>query len=431
MREVIQIAEWGKVELPPRFDNPKTKARLLRQAASPFGNALVLRGQNLYAQGLVGVIDAGPLQLQIVPKVYTGSTAGQDASLLLELFLLNAPPSGVAVVQATTETHHATILEPLIRHFANALERLLRTEGIPRRYEERAEESSTLRGRVDLPKLARRGPAYSHRLPIVHYPLQGDNALSRVLRALAVNLAQRSSVAHTKATLYRCVNLLDQAGIETLRPALIGAVKLTRYESPWIEFLGLAALLAAGISPDPVRPGEGSTTGILLPLERLFENALREALRKVKHKAPLRVSHEPGSLRLFKGLDGSREMLTLKPDLVLRDQSGEPRVIADAKWKRLKPDRPSLGLEPADAYQIVVYVHRYSVSRGALFYPASEPIAGTWQSTTLAVLGEHDWKIDVVEVDVVRLLAAVRARADQDVLADLSNLMAFLGAGAT
>jgi len=225
--------------------------------------------------------------------------------------------------------------------------------------------------------------------------------------------------------------LLDQAGIETLRPALIGAVKLTRYESPWIEFLGLAALLAAGISPDPVRPGEGSTTGILLPLERLFENALREALRKVKHKAPLRVSHEPGSLRLFKGLDGSREMLTLKPDLVLRDQSGEPRVIADAKWKRLKPDRPSLGLEPADAYQIVVYVHRYSVSRGALFYPASEPIAGTWQSTTLAVLGEHDWKIDVVEVDVVRLLAAVRARADQDVLADLSNLMAFLGAGAT
>src|SRR5882724_3296171 len=75
MREVIQIAEWGKVELPPRFDNPKTKARLLRQAASPFGNALVLRGQNLYAQGLVGVIDAGPLQLQIVPKVYTGSTA--------------------------------------------------------------------------------------------------------------------------------------------------------------------------------------------------------------------------------------------------------------------------------------------------------------------------------------------------------------------
>jgi hypothetical protein len=47
------------------IDSLLGKARLQRQAASPFGNALVLRGQNLYAQGLAGVIDAGPLQLQI------------------------------------------------------------------------------------------------------------------------------------------------------------------------------------------------------------------------------------------------------------------------------------------------------------------------------------------------------------------------------
>ena len=430
MPEVIQVAEWGRVELPPRFDNPSTKTRLQRRATTSFGDALVYRGRHLYAQGLVGVIDAGPLQLQIVPKVYADSTAGQDASLLLELFLLNAPPSSVAVVHATTETHRATVLEPLIRYFATALERQLRTEGVPRRYEAKAEESSTLRGRVDLPKLARKGPAYSYRLPIVHYPLQGDNALTRLLRGLAVYLAHRSYVAHTKATLYRCVDLLEQAKTEALSPALIDAVHLTRYEAPWKAFLELAALLSVGMSPNPVRPGEDTTIGVLLPLERLFENALREALRNAEQATPLRVSQKPGSLRLVKALGDSREMLTLKPDLIFRDEVGESKAIGDAKWKRLRPDKRGLGLSPADAYQIVAYVHRYSVSRGALFYPAIEPITGTWRSSTWTVLGEHDSTIDIVEVDVAKLLTAARARANQGVIADLARLLVFLAADA-
>jgi 5-methylcytosine-specific restriction enzyme subunit McrC len=425
MQQVIQVAEWGKVELPPHFDNQRTKARLQRGGTTSFGNALILRGRHLYAQRLVGVIDAGPLQLQIVPKVYANSTAEQDAGLLLELFVMNAP-SRVAVVQAETMAHRASVLEPLIRYFATILERHLRTEGIPRRYEERSEQSSTLRGRVDLSKLAKTGPVYSYRLPIVHYPLQVDNPLSRVLRALALELARRSGVAHTKATLYRCAALLGQAKRETLRPALIKAVHLTRYEKPWKAFLELAALLAAGTAPNPVRPGEGSTTGILLPLELLFENALREALRKAAQTTPLHVSQGPGSLRLIRALNGSQEMLTLKPDLIFRDEIGTPKVLGDVKWKRIQFNRRSFGLTPGDAYQILAYIHRFSAKRGVLFYPASEPIAGTWRGSTWTVLGQHDRTVDIVEVDVARLLAAARVRADQDVLVDLSRLVVHL-----
>lgn len=427
MPEIIQVPEWGKVELPTALDNSRSKALLLRRSASSYGPALVTRGRHMYAQGLVGVVDAGAVQIQIVPKVYVSSSDEEDASLLLELFMLSAPSKGVEIVRAATRVHEATVLEPLIRHFAATLERQLRLEGVPRRYEAQAEESPTLRGRVDLPKLVRRGPAYSHKLPIVHYPLQSDNSLSRVLLALALNLTRRSRVAHTKATLYRCAALLDQARAETLQPALVNAVNLNRYESAWKELLDFAALLASGTSPNPVLPGEGSSTGVLLPLERLFENARRSALLKVPPTCSLRLSPDPASARLMNDLNKSRTIMTIRPDLVFRDVEGNAPVVCDAKWKRLQLSRPSLGLSPGDIYQMVTYVHRYSARHGALAYPAADPIPTTWRSSTWSVPGRYSQTLTIVEIDVARLLAAARARPDSAVIEDLARLVAFLG----
>lgn len=65
MQEVIQVAEWGKVELPIVLTTRRQRRVYNGKLLPRSENALVLRGQDLYAQDLAGVIDAGPLQLQI------------------------------------------------------------------------------------------------------------------------------------------------------------------------------------------------------------------------------------------------------------------------------------------------------------------------------------------------------------------------------
>jgi len=45
--------------------------------------------------------------------------------------------------------------------------------------------------------------------------------------------------------------------------------------------------------------------------------------------------------------------------------------IADAKWKRLNPQKQNLGIDPADIYQLLAYSVRYGCGRLELVYPRS------------------------------------------------------------
>ena len=423
MHSLIEVAEWRQVRLPPHLDTVRVKHRLLRRGATPAGDALVMRGRNIYAQGLAGIVDIGPLQVQIVPKVYADSPASEDAKLLLDLFVAHALPSGVTIVPAATKADHASVLEPLIRHSALQLERELRTEGVPRRYEVRDEESVTLRGRIDFARLASRGPGRELRLPISHYPLQGDNRLTRVLRALAVTLARLSAVARTKASLFRSMDILSEARPEELRPELFFGLELNRLEARWSPFFELAALLASDLSPNPVSPGRAGNAGILLPLDRLFESALREAFRRASRSTPWRVRPSPGNVHLM-GVPGeSTEILKLRPDLIFEDDANSVTLVADAKWKRIGREKKNLGIKAADAYQIAAYVQRYGVMKGALFYPSEAPIDGTFRRTTWNLLGMAGRTVDIVEVDVAKIIRATKPHGDDQAVLDLSGLL--------
>lgn len=427
MRQLVQVTEWDRVRLPAEVDNPRMRRLIQTRAVTPFGDALVNRGRHLYAQGLAGMIDAGPVQIQIVPKIYWDSTTSEDAAVLLELFLLTARMRGVTIVPAATEAYRAPILEAVIQHVAATLERQLRAEGVPRRYAVQSEVGSTLRGRIDLAKVARRGPAQAHRLPITHHPLQGDNDLTRLLRSLALALAARSTIARSKAALYRCAGMLDEARTEPLTPALVSRVRPSRLEAHWSPFVELAELLTLGMAPNPIRPGDEGSVGLLFPLERLFENALREAMRMAVRGGAMRLSEQGRRLRLF-AAPNDREIFPLKPDLVLNEAvTGRAGVVGDAKWKRLLSTRSNLGVTVADAYQILAYMRRYSVRRGALFFPSAVPLADTWRRTTWSELGDDDHIVEIVEVDVVRVLGATK-RHGTEALADVSRLIAELSA---
>ena len=119
----------------------------------------------------------------------------------------------------------------------------------------------------------------------------------------------------------------------------------------------------------------------------------------------------------------STEILKLRPDLIFEDDANSVTLVADAKWKRIGREKKNLGIKAADAYQIAAYVQRYGVMKGALFYPSEAPIDGTFRRTTWNLLGMAGRTVDIVEVDVAKIIRATKPHGDDQAVLDLSGLL--------
>lgn len=402
-KPLVQVQEWRPLVLPDGLDTPVVRQRVLRAGESEIGSAFSLRRGRLYARGLVGLVDAGPLQVQVIPKLYDDSKAGEDALMLLELLARTALPKRAAVLPSAAQLSHLPVTEPMFRHIAELLqERLL--QGVPRRYTPIDELSSTLRGRVDLGRVARRHLGAQHLIPVRHAPLQQDNPLSRVLRALADRLSMMTRVGRTRASLNRSSEALHAARRSPLTRPLVEAVQLSRLEQEWEPLLDFARLLVASASQDIARGGTHSGCGLMFPLDGLFETLIRNALRHALMGTAYRLRGGKMVGRLLRRATDDREIFALKPDvLVDHYPGGGLAFVGDAKWKRLDPGRASLGLKEGDLYQILAYMRRTKATSGALFFPRGDRTQDVLRKHELEVLtgGEKLW---VIEVRVESLL---------------------------
>jgi hypothetical protein len=68
-RTVVRARETERLELPPGYDTPRFRERLLRATAGlPFEVFRIDRG-GLSVRGAVGLLEVGDLQLELRPKV--------------------------------------------------------------------------------------------------------------------------------------------------------------------------------------------------------------------------------------------------------------------------------------------------------------------------------------------------------------------------
>src|SRR4051812_26585493 len=181
-RPVLSVLEWGEIVLPASLNTSVVKKRLVRAGDTALGESIRFSRGRLFANGLVGLVSSCDVQIQILPKVGTVSDPNRGLKLLQNLlsieldFLPNVRDDSVQQVDTT-------LFEFLIGGFARKL--LAQLEyAAPRRYYPLIEELSTIRGRIDLDHQARTAPGARIRVLVPHAPLQGDNALSRLIKSV-------------------------------------------------------------------------------------------------------------------------------------------------------------------------------------------------------------------------------------------------------
>jgi 5-methylcytosine-specific restriction enzyme subunit McrC len=372
----LTVFERDRLDIPPGAAGLRAKARLLGIAVGG-KQAFTFRKGAVYATDFVGAVDLGDLKIEILPKPYGIKTAPDARHLLFNLLRWagdDVRPTWLATGSSSRETNLLEIVER--RAAAELLQRL--EVGVPRRYQEMNERTSTLRGRIQLSDYSRQLPSDSHLLPVRYFPLVANNELGRLLRALATTLRNRATSYGARRDLDRCLDLLADVKTYPLTPELVRRVRLGRLEADWLGLVDLAGLLASDRSPDPATLGVTKQATLLFPMNRLFESAIRTILA-THLSEPLSCLRSPGEHRLLSltAQSASITALAVRPDLLF---AWDGRVIAagDAKWKSLTQTTSRYGILPSDVFQVLTYMRLFDARTGFLFFPRTEWMPSEW-----------------------------------------------------
>lgn len=347
------------------------QARLLAATAHLPFEVFRLTRTGLGTCGVVGLIDLGEVQVEIIPKA--GLIGNVDEGKATTAFLLDLLRfTGLAARSSTSYGKVAKTTTPLLEVLARAFAELLHEklwDGPPRRYYEIVERSPVLRGRLEMAELAQRSVVLDGRLPVRYAPLHHDHRLSQAIAATAALVAQKTSSSRTWALLEHCLSHLEGVDAPPLTQELVSGVRLARSELHWEGVLDFARLLAAGHAPAPTSGGGDAGFTLLFPLHDLFEGVLRRVFPAILEGTGLGLLPSKRGGFLLRSMATQQPALALRPDFLFTRSANESAAfVGDAKWKTLE-QRPGFGVQEADAYQIATYMMRRDLRLGLLFYP--------------------------------------------------------------
>jgi len=417
----ITTWEGMPVGLPEDLDRRRTSDRILRASDGLGFDAFRVKKGQLYAAEVVGTLQVGNVRINVLPKIDAAVEAG-DKEFLINLLSAGGAMKRLHSGPAAVRTALGEPMEIVIDHVARTIWSGLLL-GPPRRYELLREDSATVRGRLDMTRLATQAGHAQPRLPIRHSPLQLDNELARCIKGIALLLHSAARTSSCRRLLQSILAELASVRSREVQLSHLRALKLSGVEEKWREVISLASLLLAGNAPNPTFSGGSQAFGLLFPPQHLFERALRGIVAEACSPLQIEVSHKGHSKYLYEELISGRGIVNLKPDYLLRS-NGVNVAVGDAKWKRLSDSRRAHGVGRDDFYQVAAYQSRYEVSKALVLYPKyAKATAGLVERYRSADGRES---VCLLSIDIERLVSTrqvIRGQAIASLSKDLDRAL--------
>jgi 5-methylcytosine-specific restriction enzyme subunit McrC len=375
----------------------------------------------LHAGEVVGCIQVGSVRINILPKLDTVEDH-RDKDFLLNILYCAGYLSSSFARAAQVRASARDPLEAIISEVANVIAAGIQS-GVPRRYEERREESTLLRGRIDFTQVSTRLPAGRVSLPVRHVPLTVNNSLARCIKWIATTLFRVTRSSASRQALAGILGQLITVDLRGVSMAQFDEIKLSKYEESWAHPLALGRLLLTGRFPDPTYGGNHQALSMLFPLQHLFERALRRVLSDTLRDDGVHVTHHSEPLFLLEDSDTGKGVVRLKPDFLLKPRLGL-MSIADAKWKRANESQRVFGVTREDLYQMNAYLSRYEAKKSIVFMPQASWMDSRWAKTY--DVPESEKKVILIGTDIEGLVShkqAIRLASQRELALTLREVM--------
>lgn len=389
----LVCAEFGRV--PRHRLTPVHLTRLRRLDVQQFslsGRPIFDWNDNrwLRVQNYVGVLQVRGLTIEILPKI-----CGPDDPLIDPqpsddhdhsawkvaqgnlLYMLSV--AGHLPFQerelANLQTRKLPLIEVLIAAFAQRLLRELR-RGLDRSYIRREENLAVVKGKLLIAAHIKHNAVRRDRVFVAHEDFVSDTPINRILKATCRRLLPVAAMPSTQQRLRECLIDLGDVEDEQLRPEAFAAIHYTRNSERYEPLIQFCRMVMEGTTPIPGGGGVESIS-LLFPMETLFEEFIGQLLRK--HAVELGLTSQAIVLQAVRSSrwlvheHPNRGRFLLKPDILIKKDHHQARIIIDTKWKRLATDDLDAknNVSQADMYQMFAYAHRFDCMDNVLLFPDS------------------------------------------------------------
>ncbi len=331
------------------------------------------RAVSMQAHSMVGVLRAGGVSVQVMPKLAAGTddssrslAVGNLLQMLEKSGWVNISRSGITGLGADQDD----FFEVLISLYANGLLEML-NRGVVRRYVNLEAVTPYLKGRLLFPDTGSRGAA-RHLFRVSHDEFSEDNQLNQVFKRVTSLLIKLSSNGSNVKLLIFAEYLLSNVRDRAVTAHEAEKITLGRFDLGYGPLLELAKIFLSGSS---TRLGHGrfETFSFLLDMNVLFEKYVGKVVQEVLGTSFSVLLQKP-QRHLAYDVEMKKDVLSLRPDITVWSRKGKgsmiaPLLIADTKYKILDNDERASGVSHGDLYQMLAYAKRYGGDRILLMYP--------------------------------------------------------------
>ncbi len=307
----------------------------------------------------VGVIQVGDLTIEILPKVdkYADGNAEQWRSVLLEMLRFTHLLKVETVSKAPLLLSQQSLMDIYLNVFLVEMRKLLR-KGLVKSYQKIEGNRKAMKGSLQFQKHISQNLVRKERFYTKSHDYSNNHLLHQLL-AKALKIIIKTS--HNESLTTQAQQLLlhfPQTDDIKIHAELFQNIPLYRKNEHYQSALNIAQLILLNYCPD-LKSGDFDILAILIDMNKLFEEYIFEALRKVVYKKGYTIKGQP-SLAFWK------DRTSLRPDIIIQKEN--ENIVLDTKWKILQKETP----QSDDLKQMFVYGHYFKAVKNVLLYPKSD-----------------------------------------------------------
>lgn len=329
------------------------------------GAFFTLTHNGIKFQQYVGVIQAGNLTIEILPKIGRDTDLKENKAdwqhVLIEMLRECNWMKVHSHEKASLQFRYNSILEAYLELFVAECEDIVR-QGLIKKYRTEHANCNSLKGKLLFSQNIRKNLVHQERFFTSHQVYDRNNILNQILyKALQViPLISQSPLLRDRV--FSILLSFPELEDIIIRPEIFDNLVFDRKTAPYREAIEIAAMLLLNFRPD-ISSGHNNVLAILFDMNDLWEEYIfRQLYRHCFRGWSITAQKEK---YFWKQTDGNRRKI-IKPDIVI--MANGKKIIIDTKWKLPEDNIPS----DSDLKQMYVY-NQYWDGTSILLYPQAKP----------------------------------------------------------
>ncbi|WP_343694408.1 restriction endonuclease [Flavobacterium sp.] len=306
-------------------------------------------------QQFVGVIRAGDLTIEILPKI-DKCREDKDVwqNVLIEMLRVTRKLKIEKVGEANVSRQNIHLLDLYFEWFLNEIQTLIH-QGLIKQYYKETSNVKALKGKLDFAGHINKNLIHKERFYTTHQVYDKNHLVHQILFK-ALEIIEKCTKGNYLYSKCKTVQL-DFPEVKNIlvTETTFSKVPKNRKTAPYETALGISRFIILNFAPN-ISSGSENMLALLFDMNSLWEEYILARLKQSDKKVKI---YGQQSTHFWNGI-------SIRPDIVI--EHGTEKFIIDTKWKNISYNQPSTH----DLRQMYAYNDYWKSTKAMLLYPSRE-----------------------------------------------------------